>query len=491
VAPRAAVAGCIAVAALTSTGCLRLKTVATAGAEPLPKHGDTSSQFETWEVKDETAKSGHFIVDGKPFCLSGTNNYYLPWKSTKMCDDVLVSAKEMNLTVMRTWGSQERGSLDGTMPNTDGDGTKEGVYYQYWDAHAQKPAYNDDPKTGLGRLDYVVHKARELGIKLIFTLVNNWPDTGAMDQYVRWYSGKCHHEFYTDARIRRAFKDWTRHLIEHVNSIDGVPYRDDPTIFAWELANEPRAINYGKYDCASGWDKTTLVKWADDMSGFIKSIDPNHMVAVGDEGFLGSGGHWLFNTPDGVDHAALTAVKHVDFATFHAYPDNWKTELPIMRRFIQENLDVARKLGKPTVLEEYGIVVSRDDKNQIAGGWERRAVTYKNWNELVMHGGAAGSMFWILSGSDDQLGLYPDYDHFTLYKGDPTHQLMKPYFQRFATEAQACRGAEQNLGAPSPFARATRMHQVAVLDGRALLAAVGAVPGAAPARGAVGAEPKF
>ncbi len=465
------------VLALGSTGCLRLKTVATAGtttSEPPTKQMDTSGKLETWEVKDETQKSGHFILDGKPFCFSGTNNYYLPWKSTKMCDDVLLTAKEMNLTVMRTWGNQERGSLDGSVPNTDGDGTKEGVYYQYWDKEKQRPAYNDDDKTGLGRLDYVLHKSRELGIKVILTLTNNWQDTGGMDQYVKWYGGKCHHEFYTDARIRVAFKDYIKHLVERVNHIDGVPYRDDPAIFAWELANEPRMINYAKYDCHTGWDKTTMVTWVDDVSAYIKSIDSNHLVAVGDEGFLNSGGHWLFEATDGVDHEAVTAVNNIDFGTFHLYPDNWQTGLKVLQRFVQENLDSARKLGKPTVLEEYGVTVQRNDKKEIWKGWERREVSYKNWNELLLRGGAAGSMFWILSGYDDYLGVYPDHDGYTLYKGDRTHQLLAPYFQRFSKEAQACRGADANLGTPSPFVKATRMRTVAALDVPMVMAALGA-----------------
>jgi mannan endo-1,4-beta-mannosidase len=443
--------------ALAAPGCLRVRPVAAAGGEPAPKATATVARLESWEITDEAQKSGHFILDGKPFCFAGANNYYLSWKSTKMCDDVLVAAKEMNLAVIRTWGNEERGALDGSVPSTDGDGTKEGVYYSYWDPVHKRPAYNDDPRTGLGRLDYVIHKSRELGLKVILTLTNNWKDTGGMDQYVKWYGGKCHHEFYTDARIRRAFKDWAKHLISHVNVIDAVPYREDPAIFAWELANEPRMINGASYDCSTGWDKTTMVKWADDMSAYIKSLDPNHMVAVGDEGILNTeaGGHWLFAGTDGVDHEAVSALSGVDFATFHLYPDNWKAGPEILHRFMQENLDVGRRIGKPTVFEEYGAQVERNEKNEISGGWERREVSYENWNELALRGGAAGAVFWILSGHDDHGGLYPDYDHYTVYQGDRTHQVLAPYFRRFATEAQACRGAEANFGTPSRFVKAT------------------------------------
>ncbi|MGE5788717.1 MAG: glycoside hydrolase 5 family protein [Myxococcales bacterium] len=451
---------------------MRLKTVSSVGAEAPPGQ---PTKLMTWDVQEESHPSGHFVLEGKPFCFAGTNNYYLPWHSTKMCDDVLVAARDMNLKVIRTWGNQERGSLDGAVPSTDGDGTKDGVYYQYWDAATKRPAFNDDPKTGLGRLDYVLHRARQLGLKVILTLTNNWKDTGGMDQYVRWYGLNYHHEFYTDSRVRGAFKNWIKHLVERKNHLDGVVYRDDPAIFAWELANEPRMVNYAKFDSSQGWDKTTLVKWADHMSAYIHSIDPNHMVAVGDEGFLNSGGHWLFEAHDGVDHEALMSVKGIDFGTFHVYPDNWKTGLDILRRFIQENLDVARKVGKPTVMEEYGVLVRRNEQKQIVAGWGRRENAYRNWNELALKGGAAGSLFWILSGIDDAGGLYPDYDGYTVYRGDRTHQLLAPYFQRFQTEAQACKGAETSLAAPSPFVKATRTHHVAILDVPQILVAMGAI----------------
>lgn len=53
------------------------------------------------------------------------------------------------------------------------------------------------------------------------------------------------------------------------NTYNGRLYKEDPTIFAWDILNEPRQT--------SG-DYTTVQKWIDMMASFVKSVDPNHMV---------------------------------------------------------------------------------------------------------------------------------------------------------------------------------------------------------------------
>lgn len=55
--------------------------------------------------------------------------------------------------------------------------------FQYWDVASNAPAYND---TGLVRLDYVLFRANQLGLRVLLTLTNNWKDFGGMDQYVQW-----------------------------------------------------------------------------------------------------------------------------------------------------------------------------------------------------------------------------------------------------------------------------------------------------------------
>ena len=49
---------------------------------------------------------------------------------------------------------------------------------------------------------------------------------------------------------------------------------------AWELMNEPR--------CPGDFSASKLQHWIERTGEFLKSVDPNHLVAVGSEGFFGS-----------------------------------------------------------------------------------------------------------------------------------------------------------------------------------------------------------
>ena len=444
---------CLAIT-LVAAACLKLKSPAT---PPPPQYMYTSDRYELLDVPETTTPSANFILDHAPFCFAGTNNYYLIYKSPRMVDDVFAEAERLDLKVMRTWAFMDRGSLDGTVQNIDGDGTKDGVYFQYWDKVSGRPAYNDGAN-GLKKLDYVLHKARETGIKMILVLTNNWAAFGGMDQYLLWYGLDKHHLFYTDPRVRQAYKDWVAHLVAHKNSIDGTRYGSDPAIFAWELANEPRCLNDSKRDSRTGWTSHTLTDWADEMSGFLKAIDPNHLVAVGDEGFLNGGrNHWTYQGYQCVDHKALLALPHVDFGTFHLYPDVWGTGYRFGYDWIRDHIAVAQELGKPTVLEEYGIPVKRDQTTfEVTQGWKRRETAYRNWNNLMLKRGGNASIFWMLAGVEDSGKRYPDYDHYTVYGGMETATLLSEYAARFNTSATACQLAPPMTATPaSPFVSVT------------------------------------
>lgn len=343
-------------------------------------------------------------LNGKTFRFAGTNNYYLMYKSQAMVDDVLAAAAGNQLNVLRMWGSLEIGNQDGS---NSINGKADGVYFQYWDGSA--PAYNDGAD-GLRRLDYVIMKAGQRGLRLVIPFVNNWNAFGGMDQYVRWRGGQYHDQFYSDPVIRQWFKNWIAHLLNRTNSYTGVQYKNDPTIMAWELANEPRCLSAGAYPRSSGCSTQTLISWADEMSSFVKSIDENHLLGVGDEGFYCIAGatDWTENCGEGVDTLAFAKLDTIDLMSAHLYPDGWGKTPAWGTQWISRHIRDARAINKPFLLGEFGLL----DK-------ATRNVVYQQWTDAVLKGGGSGALYWILSGKQDDGSLYADYDGFTVYADSP------------------------------------------------------------------------
>jgi mannan endo-1,4-beta-mannosidase len=420
------------------------------------------------EVEPTATPSAVFMLQGKPFCFSGSNNYYLTYKDRPMVDDVFVQAKAMGLKVMRTWAFIDRGSVDDSVPSTDRTqwspyGTKQGVYFQYWDTATDSVAYNEgaEKDDGLVRLDYLLAKAAENDIKMVLVLTNNWRDAGGIDQYLKWFDLTYHHQFFSDERAKKAYKDYAAHLINRVNTVTQITYKDDPAIVAWELGNQLRCRNFGQYDRLEDCEPATITSWVKEMSEHIKALDPNHLVAVGDEGFFNRPGPGVdaYTGKDGVDHEAFLALASVDFGTFHLYPDLWSTSTRWGNQWILDHLEAAQRAGKPTVLEEYGIAVKRDDQTgRVVGGFERRRTAYMNWNNLMLRRGGNAAMFWMLVGVDPSnasTGYYPDYDHFSVYNrpDDESAKLLRDYAALFLNGARACELANQHgvTAQPTPF----------------------------------------
>jgi mannan endo-1,4-beta-mannosidase len=396
-----------AVAALTALP-LVIGGATAAGAKPAEPTRATTKQAPAGFV---TVHDGKFTLNNAPFRYGGTNNYYLHYKSQAMVDDVFADAAAMNLKVIRAWSFLECG---GDKPNSAG-GCSQGneLWMQRWSNAAGGVEYNDGPG-GLQKLDYMLAKANEAGIKLILPLTNNWPDFGGMDQYVTWYGLQFHDQFYTDERIKQDYKDWASTLINRVNSITGIAYKDDPAIFSWELANEPRCIN-ASLPSSGTCTAQTLLDWAGEMSSHIKGQDPNHMVSIGDEGFLAwdRPNEWPYNGTDGVDHEALTSLPAIDFGTFHLYPDHWGQTAEWGTQWVSDHLTAANGYGKPVILEEFGL---RDQS--------RRDAVYKEWVSTLREGGGLGWNFWILTGIDENGQPYPDYDGFRINHPSATGDML-------------------------------------------------------------------
>ena len=341
----------------------------------------------------------NFTLNDDVFYFGGTNNYYLHYQSHFMIDDVLKDAVAMNLAVMRTWGF-----LDGQASNGFVMQPEPGVY----------------PEDGYERFDYTVWKAGEAGLKLVVALVNNWNDFGGMNQYVTWFGGTNHDEFYTNEQIKTAYKNYVRHFLHRKNRYTGRIMIEEPAIMTWELANEPR--------CQSDPSGNTLFNWVREMSSFIKSMDPHHLVATGDEGFYNYPGNsdWTRSGGQGVDWKRLIALPTIDYGTMHLYPDGgWGKDEAWSLQWISDHIHDGHVAGKPVVLEEFGWhdLTTRDG-------------IYRTWTNLVYQEGGNGDQFWLLTGLQDDGTLYPNYDGFRVTYPSSTADILAAHADQMRDKSE-------------------------------------------------------
>ncbi|KAF5831840.1 glycoside hydrolase superfamily, partial [Dunaliella salina] len=179
--------------------------------------------------------------------------------------DVLDAAAHLGLSAVRAWAF--------------GDG-------EHWNA-LQPTAGQFDERVFKG-LDFVIAQAKARGLQLILVLTDYFPPYGGLQQYVRWSRGLrkedpvCAEYFYTDTRCHAMFERFCCAVLLRVNTYTGVMYRDDPTILAWEICNEPRCKH------SSGVPSEAMHQaWTSKAAAHIHRLDPNHLVTTGNEGFFG------------------------------------------------------------------------------------------------------------------------------------------------------------------------------------------------------------
>jgi mannan endo-1,4-beta-mannosidase len=168
---------------------------------------------------------------------------------------------------------------------------------------------------------------------------------------------------------------------------------------AWELANEPRPM---RADAISDY-----TKWIDDASTLVKLFDKNHLVTTGAEGDMGTENIETFE--------AIHAFKNIDYLTIHIWPKNWgwfsdtainKSFTSIVIRtadYISRHSQVAIRLDKPLVVEEFGL--PRDLHSFVNGSgtnlrdnYYRTIFTMVN-NSRKTKGVIAGCNFWGFGGN--------------------------------------------------------------------------------------------
>lgn len=268
-------------------------------ASPTPATSETGLAKRASYVKTSGTL---FNIDGTTGYYAGTNFYPLAFLTNNAdVDLVFTQLAAAGLKVLRVWGFNDITSSTSS------------VWFQSFISGAS-PVINTGTN-GLQRLDYVVSSAESHGIKLIINFVNNWSDYGGMAAYNSFYGTAATPDlWYTSSTVQAQYKAYIKAVVSR--------YTTSTAIFAWELANEVRCTG-----CAT----TVITNWATSTSAYIKSLDSNHLVTLGDEGFgasiPGGDGSYPFQTGPGVDWVANLKISTIDFGTFHLYPSSCKWNL--------------------------------------------------------------------------------------------------------------------------------------------------------------------
>nr|QOL01200.1 putative extracellular protein TR9_011b [Trebouxia lynnae] len=231
-------------------------------------------------------------------------------------------------------------------------------------------------------LDYIISRAAHYGIKLILTFGDEWNTADSKINYLEWGNATDNsNEFFTSDTLQGFYKDHILTMVNRNNTYTNTLYKNDPTIMAWDLMNEVRCECFPvslypafptNVECLPTCGDA-LDSWVQMMANYTKTVDPNHMVTVGYEGFWGEydadvqynpGNGWAGIT--GQNFSRNMAHVEIDFTEIHYWPDEWFANqqditydaAQFLTSWFNQHAAVATALGKPLLLEEFGKAVN-------------------------------------------------------------------------------------------------------------------------------------
>jgi hypothetical protein len=192
-----------------------------------------------------------------------------PWE----IEDAFATLSRMGMRVVRTWNLPMRAPDEAPQP------------YHYVLAPGQ---FND---AAFRTIDHTLALANKYGVRVMLCLSAESGDyLGGIGTYAA-HRGKRRSDFWADAQLRDDYKATVRYVLSRVNTVTGVPYKDDKAILAWQFGNEMHGAE---------------TNWLSEMAAYMKRLDPNHLVA--------ETRHTPAFAPQLID-------KNIDLLTRHYYTD--------------------------------------------------------------------------------------------------------------------------------------------------------------------------
>jgi len=376
-----------------------------------------------------TTQNGKFYRNGKTYYFMGTNY----WQGMNLAGSQLGSDSER---MRRELDQMQKTGITNLRVMALTEGPDNSPYRILPAVQDEIGLLKEEVLTGL---DVLLDELKKRDMTAVVVLNNFWQWSGGMGQYVKWHTGdsipyppphwngnwdtfqKYVARFYTIPAAVNHFNESIAKVVTRKNTINGFLYHEDPTIMAWELANEPRGINQTEI----------FYRWIHASASFIKELDKNHLVTTGAEGYTSS------PSTSGTDFIRMHESAAIDYTTAHVWIQNWswydpqkhEQTYPTARKkmldYVLLHAAESKKLGKPFVLEEFGIM--KDN-----GSFDPQATTlhrdeyyqevFEQVYQLALKGEASGVNFWAWGGEGrprEPETWWRKGDDFT---GDPPHE---------------------------------------------------------------------
>lgn len=330
-----------------------------------------------------TTRAAQFVIDEQSFRFVGANAAIIYGDSERSSmPEVLRAIRRSGTSVVRVWAHGEWDEQSaGRAPN---DWLKE---------HPFRRSATDWNEEAFEHLDRVLAEAASQDLRVQLCLSNWWRDTGGVVQYLNWAGVDATDEanpfgidfekamqFYTNERARELYREHVRRIVTRRNTVTGKLYKDDATIFAYELMNEANAARGREHERR---------RWIAEMSSFIKSFDTNHLVTAGTWGYrlASERREWI----------ADCRLPNVDFCDVHLYPaddaDSFVDSPTALNHFIENRVAAALEVDKPLTLGEFN--VPREGFNKTSQiDW------LKSYFDSAARNGVGGASLWIWTTDD-------------------------------------------------------------------------------------------
>lgn len=372
---------------------------------------------------------GHqLVLKNKPLYYIGTNYWYGGLLGLNKDPKRGKQRLQKELDLLKFYGIENLRVVVGA----EGSGLINGVERIGPPLQPQQGVFDE---TVLKGLDLFLAEMAKRNMKAVLVLSNNWEWSGGFQQYLIW-NGQVPEDqktrklswdeqrdivskFYTCEPCKKAYNKQVDFVLNRTNFITKKKYTSDPTIMAWELANEPRPMRPSSNDAYQ--------KWISSVAAMIKSKDKNHLVTIGHEGYMGTENMQLFET--------IHADKNIDYLTIHIWPKNWgwfklesmEADYPNVvaktEDYINQHVGVAQKLNKPLVIEEFGL--PRDFHSYDTAATTMLRDRYFDFIYRIYHAHAtsdgviAGANFWAFGGTARPVKGQTFWKKGDDYTGDP------------------------------------------------------------------------